>query len=257
MSGVYSVATSVLGPPVEATQRSCPFFIAAAMARLHVTYMGLSGLCRSSCFTSSRRHEAYVSIPASMPRDVIWSRSSSVHRYECCVVLLRDRITMGTPHSKLRIVLRNKSKKFEKFDTQPTNAGVRFIRIFGAVSSSSSASFMRRSTSLAIVLSSNSVTPSNFQKSVIWFPIKKPAYFSRSVASISRISGRKSVYGDSYDRTCDSKDCVSEDVLWIIRPLGRLNASTVVEGVPEDSFSPRRIVVTGSSYQVCGLKSFK
>jgi hypothetical protein len=45
----------------------------------------------------------------------------------CCVVFEREKITTGTHSYKFRKVFLHKSKKFEKFDTQPTNAGARDI----------------------------------------------------------------------------------------------------------------------------------
>ncbi len=67
----------------------------------------------------------------------------------CWVVFSRDKMTTGTPSSMFRNDLRKRSRKFEKFETQPTNAGSRLMAMRPAVSSCRSRSFSFRSTVFA------------------------------------------------------------------------------------------------------------
>ena len=104
------------------------------------------------------------SLPGSIPNSLAISTRSTVHRYMCCCVLEREQTTTGTPTSRWRRHLRDKSKKLEKLDTQPIKTGSRRITIsLSFFSASIRASFRRCSTRLAWMDSSISVIPFIFQ----------------------------------------------------------------------------------------------
>jgi hypothetical protein len=116
---VHCVVSNVLGPPVDEIVLGYDDLIDLANDREHVVYRAphVPEHLDVIYTTSSREHDRYVNIPGSMFSSFMSFTSSSDQRYGCCVVCDLPRMTHGMPNSRLRIVLRNRSRKLEKLLT--------------------------------------------------------------------------------------------------------------------------------------------
>mmetsp|Transcript_74875 Transcript_74875/g.216453 ORF Transcript_74875/g.216453 Transcript_74875/m.216453 type:complete len:202 (+) Transcript_74875:1881-2486(+) len=176
----------------------------------------------------------------------------------CCVVFERDRTTTGTPSSMLRRILRQRSRKFVKLLTQPTNAACLPIVSFPARSSANRASFNWRSTNKACTLSSISVMPSCLWKSIAWFATSSDAKGPRKRASsISRTVERWSTCAMRNDLACSITRSTLLAAARTCRPFSFPKASVVVATRSPSArrASPSNKVSTGASYQERGSKA--
>mmetsp|Transcript_16034 Transcript_16034/g.47168 ORF Transcript_16034/g.47168 Transcript_16034/m.47168 type:complete len:238 (+) Transcript_16034:1253-1966(+) len=203
----------------------------------------------SICFSrDTLAKDAYF---VSTPWRAISSISNWYHRYGYWVVEpVLDSTTTGIPHSKLRSVFRDKSKKFEKFDTHATSTGALSMHRTPLSSSSNSWSTSRRSTSEASSASSISVTPSCFPKSSVWFPINAAAWSVKRARSTLLTEVRWSLT-PSKSRRWSRRPSISP---CNTIPFSLPKLSYVGPLSPLSTGFPAMHVATGSSYHFCASK---
>mmetsp|Transcript_45367 Transcript_45367/g.147436 ORF Transcript_45367/g.147436 Transcript_45367/m.147436 type:complete len:320 (-) Transcript_45367:49-1008(-) len=167
------------------------------------------------------------------------SASSCAQRKGYCAVCERESTTTGMPSSRQRSVLRQRSRKCEKLETQGTRTGRRGITISPAASASHMSSLRRISTGLAWCASSNSVTPSCFPKSTSCAAIISPARCSSRRASRRRMAGRRSARGAAGPSICLRRASISSVEASSCAPLVAPKASTVrTRSPPSRRFPP-------------------
>mmetsp|Transcript_3347 Transcript_3347/g.11042 ORF Transcript_3347/g.11042 Transcript_3347/m.11042 type:complete len:326 (+) Transcript_3347:982-1959(+) len=250
----------VFGPPQLAKVRRTSSLTAPAARRDPVKYAAKSSSpCDSSantCRCTDRSHDKKFTSNLFWSLSSLASGSSSskdarsfAHLKQCWLVLPRERMTTGTPHSMFRRTFLDKSRKFEKFDTQSTSAADRSTRRTPRRSASKSSSFIARSIGPTWRASSISVTPSCLWKSIAWFAMSTGANSSpnkrasaRRTASFVRSTSRTVVrFADSRISFASS---MSDSSAY---PFSLPKASTVATRVPPGFARPPIKLQTGSA----------